>query len=332
MRMMFSRKVFVLFITCGVLGAAAFPLSAQGVPVSVTTTSGVMLGWAKEFVYYNGYTESELDWPLLPAFYAGATVNVGETAGFLATVDLQLGIPSWAGTMTDSDFLNGDGVKTHFSRSDGELESAVLLNVQAGWGFPFEIGGAGTGSFQPFIGFEYIRVEWTAQNGYLQYPPETSPPYTPWSPSTPQTPVYGTGIIYTQNYAIPTVGMKLSLPVVKAFSVAATFTFSPYLWCWDKDSHLLRQLDFYSSMHGGILLEPRLSATYKISERSSVTLEVLYRHISSLIGDTYEVGTGAVGYSTIGQLAPGQQSVTYINSAGASFDVVNISVSLRLGL
>jgi outer membrane protease len=332
MPMMTSRKVCILFITCGVLGAAAFPLSAQTFPISITTTSGVMLGWAKEFVYSNGYTESELDWPLLPAFSAGATVNLGATSGFLASVDLQLGIPMQAGTMTDSDFLNGDGVKTHYSQGDGVLESAVFVNVQAGWGIPFDLGRAGTATFEPFVGFEYIRVEWTAQNGYLQYPPETSPPFTPWSPSTPQVPVYGTGIIYTQNYAIPTAGMKLSLPIVKAFSVAASFTFSPYLWCWDKDSHLLRQLDFYSSMHSGILIEPRLSATYNISERSSVTLDVLYRHISSLIGDTYEVGTGAMGYSAIGQLLPGQQSITYTNAAGASFDVVNISISLQLGL
>jgi outer membrane protease len=331
MRMMSGRKVRVPLIACVVLGVAAVAVPAQPFPVSVTTTSGVMLGWVKELVYYNGYTESELDWPLLPAFYAGAAVTLGETSGFLASVDLQLGIPTRAGTMTDSDFLNGDGVKTHFSQSDGELESAVLVNVQAGWGIPFDLE-AGTGSFEPFIGFEYIRIEWTAQNGYLQYPPETNPPFTPWSPSTPQTPVYGTGIIYTQNYAIPTAGMKLSLPILKAFSVAAAFTFSPYLWCWDKDSHLLRQLDFYSSMHGGILIEPRVSATYRISERSAVTLDVLYRHISSLIGDTYEVGTGAVGYSTIGQLAPGQQSITYTNAAGASFDVVNISISLQIGM
>jgi outer membrane protease len=319
-------------LVCGALGAAAFPLSAQAFPLSITTSTSTLLGWAKEFVYDNGYTESELDWPLLPAFSAGLTLSVGETEGFLASVDLQVGIPTRTGTMTDSDFLNGDGVKTHFSASDGVLESALLLNVQAGWAFSFMVFGSGKGFLEPFLGFEYLRMEWTAQNGYLQYPPETSYPYTPWSPSTPQTPVYGTGIIYTQNYVIPTGGVKLSLPIVKAFTVVISFTFSPYLWCWDKDSHLLRQLDFYSSMHGGILLEPRLEAAYKITDRASLTLDVLYRHISSLIGDTFEVGTGAVGYSTIGQLAPGAQSITFINAAGASFDVVTISLGLRLGL
>jgi len=329
--MKLGGKIRLLFV-CGVLGAAAFDLSAQGLPVSVTTTTGTLLGWAKEFVYASGYIESELDWPLLPAFSAGLTLTLGDTSGFIASAELQMGIPTRTGTMTDSDFLNGDGVKTHFSESDGVLESALLVNIQAGWAFQFHVWGRGTVSLEPFLGFEYIRMEWTAQNGYLQYPPETSPPYTPWSPSTPQTPVYGTGIIYTQNYAIPTLGLKLLLPVTKAFTIDASFTFSPYLWCWDKDSHLLRQLDFYSSMHSGILLEPRLQAAYNVTDHASITLDVLYRHIASLIGDTYIVGTGAVGYTAIGQLAPGQESITYTNSAGASLDAVSISLGFRLTL
>jgi len=322
----------VTLVACVVLGAVLHPPVSQALPVSVSTTSGVMLGGVKEFVYQNGYTVSELDWPLLPAFCVGATVDIGETSGVLARVELQLGIPTDAGTMTDSDFLNGDGVKTHFSQADGDMESAVLLSAQAGWGIPFDVSDGRTGTLEPFLSFEYIRLEWTAQNGYLQYPPETSPPYTPWSASTPQTPVYGTAIIYTQNYLIPAIGMKGSLPITDSLAISASFCFSPFSWCIDKDSHLLRQLDFYSTMHGGLLIEPRVGATYRISNRSAVSLDVLYRHVSSLIGDTYEVGTGAVGYSTIGALAPGQQSVTFTNGAGASMDIVSINVSLTLSL
>jgi outer membrane protease len=135
--------------------------------------------------------------------------------------------------------------------------------------------------------------------------------------------VYGTAIIYTQNYVIPAAGVKASLPVTAGLSVGASFTFSPYLWCWDKDSHILRQIDFYSSMHSGLLLEPRLTASYRISAQTVVSLDVLYRHISSLIGDTYEVATG---------VGAGQQSPIYSNVAGASFDVVNLSVSVKVAL
>ena len=96
-----------------------------------------MLGVVKEFVYSGTYIESELDWPLLPAFSAGLTLDLGARSGFLSTIDLQVGLPTRVGTMTDSDFLNGDGVKTHFSESDNNMESAIMVSAQAGWAFPF---------------------------------------------------------------------------------------------------------------------------------------------------------------------------------------------------
>ena len=76
------RKANVLLVACEVLGAVIFPLAAHAIPISVSTTSGVMLGWVKEFVYQGSYTVSELDWPLFPAFYAGATLDVGAKSGF----------------------------------------------------------------------------------------------------------------------------------------------------------------------------------------------------------------------------------------------------------
>ena len=318
------RRVCVVLAVCGVLGAAVMnPLAAPAIPISLSTSSGVMLGLVKEFVYDNGYTVSELDWPVLPAFYAGVTLDLGAKSGFLASVDLKLGIPTPVGTMTDSDFLNGDGVKTNYSQSEADMGNAVLLSTQAGWGFPFEFFDGPTGTIEPFLAFEYIYLSWSAQNGYLQYPPETSPPYTPWSPSTPQVPIYGTGIMYTQNYIIPAFGVKGSLSF-SAFSVSASLTFSPYLWCFDDDNHYFRQLQFTTTMQRGILVEPRLSATYKISGVSSVTLDVLYRHISSLIGDVTQVATGAY--------TGGEQSATFSNGGGASLDVVDITATFTVGL
>ncbi len=317
-----------LLAACGLLGALAFPSAAGAFPVSVSATSGVMLGGAKEFVLINGYTLSELDWPLLPAFYAGLVADFGSSAGFQASVELQLGIPGYAGTMTDSDFENFDGVKTRLSVSDGDMESAVLASARVGWGFP--VGGTSL-SFEPFLAFEYIRLAWTAQNGYLQYPPETSAPFTPWSPSTPKTPVYGTGIIYTQNYLIPAAGIKGTFSLSDSLSMSASFVFSPYLWCFDKDSHLLRQLDFYTYMYGGLLLEPQLSATYRISSGTAVSLAVVYRHIT-ITGDEYVEGTGASGYSPPPSSPLGVQLSESPYYGGASLDVVSITVSLSLQL
>ena len=129
--------------------------------------------------------------------------------------------------------------------------------------------------------------------------------------------------MYTQNYLIPAIGVKGSI-FLDAFSVSASVTFSPYLWCFDRDSHYFRQLDFYTTMHNGILFEPRLSATYRISGATAVTLDVLYRHVSSLIGDVTVIATGAY--------TGGQQSATYPNGGGASMDIVDITLTFTVGL
>ncbi|HUI70988.1 MAG TPA: omptin family outer membrane protease, partial [Spirochaetia bacterium] len=138
------KDVCGLVVACALLAGATRPGPVQALPVSLSATSGVLLGGAKEFVYDGSYMLSELDWPILPAVYAGLKMDVGDTSGFLARAELKVGIPLPAGIMTDSDFLNLDGVKTHYSQSDGDIESIILASAQVGWGIPFWIPGVGT--------------------------------------------------------------------------------------------------------------------------------------------------------------------------------------------
>lgn len=303
--------------------AAARPAFGQDFTLTTGTSTGVILGMSKELVYDAGYKVSELDWPLLPAVYLGAVVDLTTKVGFLASIELQTAIPGRNGTMTDSDFLNGDGVKTHYSQSDSYMERVIIVTAQAGWAIPLPSGGAVT-QLAPFLGFEYMQFKWSARDGYLQYPPpsETAPPYTPWSLSTLKTPIYGTGIIYTQNYYIPMVGMKGTARLRDNLTMSLSLAFSPYVWCSDLDEHIFRSLDFYDNLRGGWMLEPWVSLTYRITPQATVTLDARYRHIANLLGDTYIVVTGTSG----------GQSPLFANSAGASFDAVNVSLTLSYTL
>jgi outer membrane protease len=317
----------VALVTARTAGAQEF---------SLTTSSGtgVMLGVAREFVYSGSYVVSELDWPLLPAVFVGAALDMTTGVGFIATLEAQAAVPTPSGTMTDSDFLNGDGVKTHYSQSDTTLTGAVILSAQAGWAIPLPVN-------QPitllafFLQFEFMQFNFAASNGYLQYPPagQSSPNYTPWSPSTPKVPIYGTGIIYTQNYLIPALGLKGSVLATDNLTVNFSVAFSPYLWCFDIDTHIFRYDTFYDSLRGGLMIEPRLSAALRITPRATLSLDALYRHISGLTGDTTAVGMGVpgTGGTPVIDQPPGQ-ATSYPNSAGASFDAVSISVVLSYRL
>ena len=299
--------------------AVARPAVGQDFTLTTSTSTGVILGMSKELVYDTGYKLSELDWPLLPAVYLGAAVDLKTKIGFLASIELQTAIPGRNGTMTDSDFLNYDDVKTHYSESDSYMERVIIVNLQAGWAIPLQSGGA-VSLLAPFLGFEYMQFKWTARDGYLQYPPETSSPYTPWSPSTTKTPIYGTGIIYTQNYYIPMAGIKSTVRLLDNLTMSLSLAFSPYVWCSNVDEHIFRSLNFYDDPRGGVMLEPRLSMAYRIAPQATLTLDARYRHIASLLGDTYIVATGISG----------AKSPPYTNSAGASFDAVNVSLAFSL--
>jgi outer membrane protease len=314
------------------LSATALPAGADAVTLTAHTTAGVILGVAKEFVLGGSYVWSELDWPLLPAVIVGAALELALPVGFTAALEVQTIVPGWTGTMTDSDYLNGDGVKTHYSQSDSWLKGAVMLTAQAGWSFtlppdqPFSF-------IAPFLQFEYMEFNWSAENGYLQYPPQSSAPYTPWSPSTTKVSIYGPGILYSQTFLIPAAGLKTSLRPLENLAIDLSIAVSPYMWCIDIDDHLFRFLRFYDTLAGGFMIEPRMKVSLKVTPRATLGLDVLYRHISGLTGDTVIMGTGAPGYV---YFPPSTQypgtTQTSPGSAGVSLDAVSISLFLDMVL
>ena len=148
-----------LLVVAGFLSAAL--AGAQQVSLSVSTTAGVFIGGATEVVLSQGYKVSELDWPLLPVFTMGANLDVATKAGFRAALEVQRGLPGYDGIMTDSDFLNGDGVKTHFSQSNGYSEGITALDARLGWSFDIDTGGSRPGADLPVsrVSVPAIQVE-----------------------------------------------------------------------------------------------------------------------------------------------------------------------------
>ena len=61
-----------------------------------------------------------------------------------------------------------------------------------------------------------------------------------------------------------------TIPFSRALSAALSFSFSPYLWCNDVDDHVFRLITFYTTMRGGVLLEPRASMTFSPTPRIGV--------------------------------------------------------------
>ncbi len=304
-------------------------VSAQGTEVTAGTRLGVMYGVAKEFVLDFGFPISELDWPCQPLFFQQSTLEVRAFGGLHGLFQVQVGIPMYSGLMTDSDWLNypSSTAKTHYSQSNGFTERSITIDARLGWEFRLAKGIF----FEPFAAFSFMSWQWSARDGYAQYPPQTSPPYTPWSPSNPITNYfYGTVGVYEQVYLIPGIGMRLAFRLGDRWTIAASATFSPFASCYTLDTHVLRDIDISSNLYGGTMIEPGLEVRFLIANNMSLGLGAVYRHIAGLVGDEVVLG-GSNSSVANGDPAPGTQ-VVYPSSSGASFDMVsgwlNFSISL----
>jgi outer membrane protease len=301
---------------------AAAPLSAEG--LSVTTGGGVLVGVSQELVYdwslASPYIVSELDWQLAPVYLWSAELAWSSARGLAMSVKLQAGLPLRSGIIEDSDWLNFDDAhtKTHYSRHDNYTEQAFLADARMGWRFAL-----GTVSLEPFLAFGLMHFKFTARDGYLQYPPESYPgPYTPWSSSTAQIPVYGTGIAYQQDWFIPAAGLDGSLSLGGRASLSARLVFSPAVFCYDLDNHLMTGRDYTEAMAGGIMLEPGAGFTWAFTDRLRLSADVSYRWISRTVGDVLILATG------VGSGAGSTASVS--NAGGAAYGALGASLLLTV--
>jgi outer membrane protease len=207
-------------------------LPALDVVLTTRTTTGLVYGMVKEIALDAGYKISELDWALQPILTAGWTLELRTGMGLGGSIEVSSGIPGESGFMTDYDFLNNDGIVTHLSRHTSYTESAIFARLQAGWA----LGSGNTFAIEPYLELGYMRFKWTARDGYLQYPPEPGPPFTPWSTTTPQIPASGTVIAYEQTYLYPALGVAASVRFLGIVDAMVSLSFSPLVTSRDLDN------------------------------------------------------------------------------------------------
>ncbi len=291
----FFVALLVVFVCAQAVSASpkatAQPLTSG---VSTTTTGGTMLsmgtfagseyGVAKELVYYsdstfNYYKVSELDWPLEPMILAGATFSLEAPFGLTSSLRFSSGIPADVGKITDSDYLNFDGQKTHFSEHTATLEHSMSARLDVGWRTDF----TSAFSVAAFGRYLYRTVKWSAHDGYLQYPPsgQSIGSYTPWSPSTSKVYLYGLVALYEQIYSIPAVGIRGEYRINDRLSISGSVAFSPLASVNDIDNHVLRSLIFYDSTSGATYLEPNLSLAFRPSSSLAIRFDLSYLSVVS---------------------------------------------------
>lgn len=282
------------------------------------TSFGILNGVAKEYVYEEEKVLSELIWNFNSLRYTGISFDLNITQLFFLAIEFQTIIPVYmqTGSITDEDFLNTGSETTHFSSHDLYTKNAINIHLTTGRPFHPRYNTV----IAPFVEISYLNYGWSAENGYIQYPAEINPPYTPWDEDQKKTPFSGVGIIYTQQFLIPAAGLSFRYDFFPFLSAKATVSFSPFVYCFTEDQHIARNITFTDEMFLGVYFRPQLNIQYKLLKEVSVKLIASWIYIDSLRGDTTTIFNG--------------NSMRFIteDTGGADFSVTDIGIRLTFSL
>ena len=293
---------------------------------------GLGIGHSDEIVYKYSWEKtylSELIWDLKPVYYAGLALdfrreNPFARNGITATGSVKFGLPLKTGIMEDRDwqYINNNEL-TNYSRHDVYLQAAIHTGLSAGYSWRLTdylaLGAYGE--------FSYMRYSWMAEDGYVQYLYSDEfgyiiPGQTWDKETTPKYNIYGPGIRYTQNWFLLSPGLTIKGKINPLFSLEGHFSYSPLIYCMDRDDHLFKQLSFWGFLSYGHHINCGGSFICSPFDKFDFSLSASYRYITGTRGSTYVKSTGIQGTNTAYQ--------TSSDGGGAGYKVLDIGLAVRI--
>jgi outer membrane protease len=297
---------FVIFI-CLFLPPVFAEEKQSGYGFSVTPSFSMVYGQANEIVYKNSKTSdylSELQWDIMPLFYAGWAADFGPVDnfskhGFVGTLSFKMGIPQITGIMEDRDWEDkswlSSGTLTNYSRHDNFSARAILADLSLGYSFPLYNFIALGLNFD----FSFMHYYWIASDGYYQY---LNTGQT-WVDEIVKVPVKGNVIEYEQNWFILSPGVFVKFRLGRFFSLYGDFNYSPLIFCADTDNHLLRNTIFQDNLFFGHYLKGGGGITFSPMSDVDFALFLSYSSITDSRGDSYFYSVNHTGIAGGGYYA-----------------------------
>jgi outer membrane protease len=269
----------------------------------------ILNGMLGEYVYSNNFKLSQIDWDLRPAVCLGFNVNmllsglVHVNVGFMGAVNER------AGSVEDSDWLDYDSTKTHYSWHYSHIDYAYFFDVNAGLSHVF----SDRFSLGVYLGYSSFKISVFTMDGYTEYPPG------------PENRVYinGEGIDYTQVYYIPYIALSTGVMVWRKISLSVFGSIGPLTCCFARDVHLKKNVEYYDKMRNGIYYSVAGIASVSVSGNVTFTFRGEYTAIPEFRGDTYSINlfTGEQSAVSIDGAAAGLHFMAFSLSAGYALDL-----------
>jgi outer membrane protease len=298
---------------------------------SVSPMTGFLYGQGEEIVYKADTGDaylSQLLWDMKPLFYFGAALDFSrikprEKWGFFAALSMKFGVPMETGTMEDRDWIshpdwNPTDALTNYSAHNASVDGAYMLDFVSGASLPIRSVVVG----KAYLGLSYMRVKWTAQDGYLHYGEyhQIEDCYEPVKDSDPIVSMTGPVMAYSQDWLLFFIGLSASVYVIPKTVLTLSFQGSPLLWYTGLDDHLLTKTQYEDQIFGGASLEPGGSIVFSPHERFSLGFNIAWRYIKGNRGKSKARQTGLGDYEFTSQG----------NTAGAGYQALDLSLSATI--
>lgn len=253
---------------------------------------------------YSSDKLSELEWEYKPELYGGAKVS-GGWRFILGEAFFSAGIPMKTGTTYDSDWQNlkhsGNDdylYKTNYSESDNYLEHDISTGVKVGADFKVFKNDIIQLNVNPFLGFDYNNMSFTAKDGYKwygksmntnrQYAYNDTDHQNAGKFKNTSANYDGRDIEYKRQNFITWIGFNATAKLPFNLSANLGFQVSPYIYTESVDYHVLTSTIYLDIAEGAFsAFKWNVGASYRINQRNSVSLSANWFYLNAITGNTY---------------------------------------------
>jgi len=330
------------YILAGIFFLSLSFVSAEskldGYSLFTHTYAGMLVGKSEEIVYkYPNEKQflSQLYWDLKPLVYLGFGADFGkrepfEENGIIASVSFKFGLPLKTGSHENRDWLNPDNEwQTHYSWHEAYSQNAFHFDMYCGYSFRIDE----TFSIRFHGDFSFMSYTWSGENGYLQYPTNSSGEYIyetapKWHKNLKKDYVSGMIIFYTQSWFMISPGISFKARLGPHFRLEGNFNYSPLVFCIGRDDHLFglnsrysKGASYWDVLSMGEYINPGAKLSFLPNQFFDLSLSLSYRYITKIRGRTYKRDTG---------MGNNEAYMTSLDGGGAGYSAIDIQFMARL--
>lgn len=316
------KKILITSVLFILLSVSAFSLSWSDVSFSAGTSTDYYTGEVREIVYPDsGWTNdylSELIWQIDNIIMLTGDFNVALN-NYSLHISGSTAVNKGTGEMDDYDWGdNTTSTWTNWSNSDIFLDKSFILDTE----LIYNLDLTAELTVPIGIGYKLNYFHWSDKAGKYIY-------YGSWNESGDfyyfEQPAIGdfggvAGIDYTfvQNILFLTSGIQHTKgPLTGSLNAS----FSPYIYAWDLDHHILRHLFFMDKFTSHVWYRLHVSMKYSFNKAAFLKFSINFEELPEITGDTYYYNEDPADSDKVGSYTGYADS-----GAGLASRILNISI------